>query len=165
MRERIWCFFIFSFKFLFLAFFFYQTKVYSSLTVWKFQRFQNYIALWDFAVVEMETYLFLENWEQMWILQEYLLNLSWFEHVECWVLIVSCFLINACNVSSRFLLGGGSIRRCISLRILKIMVGLKWWLWSLSIIVTTLTTEIWMISPTRIVRLRVWVMIGHLETV
>jgi len=39
--------------------------------------FRNYLQLhciapWDFVVVEMETYLSLENWEQMWILQEYL---------------------------------------------------------------------------------------------
>ena len=36
---------------------------------------------------------------------------------------------------------------------------------SLSIIVLTLPIEIWVISPTRVVCLRVWVMIGHLETV
>jgi len=32
----------------------------------------NYIALCDFVVVEMRTYLSPENWELMWILQEYL---------------------------------------------------------------------------------------------
>jgi len=51
------------------------------------------------------------------------------------------------------------------MRILKIMVCLKRWLWSLCIIVITLSTEIWVISPTMVVCLRVWVMIGPLETV
>jgi len=55
-----------------------------------------------------------------------------------------------------------SIRRWISIGILEIMVCLKWWLWSLCI---TLPTEIWVISPTRVIRLWVWVMIGPLETV
>jgi hypothetical protein len=35
----------------------------------------------------------------------------------------------------------------------------------LCIIVTTLPTEIWVISPTRVVRLRVWVMTWPLETI
>jgi hypothetical protein len=58
-----------------------------------------------------------------------------------------------------------SIRRCISMRILEIMVCLKRWLWSLCIIVIILPIEIWVISPTRVVCLLVWVMIGPLETV
>jgi len=76
--------------------------------------------------------------------------------VDCLLLFnecMQCFL----NIASR----RGNIRRCISMRILKIMV----WLWSLCIIVITLPIEIWVISPTRVVCLRVWVMIGPLETV
>jgi len=75
-------------------------------------------------------------------------------------------LFNECiqcliKISSR----RGNIRRCISMRILKIMVCLKWWLWSLCIIVITVLNKIWVISPTRVVCLRVWVMIRPLETV
>jgi hypothetical protein len=83
------------------------------------------------------------------------------------ILSVNCLLLfNECmqsflKISSR----RGNIRRCISIRILKIMVCLKWWLLSLCIIVTTLPIEIWVISLTRVVCLRVWVMIGPLETV
>jgi len=83
-----------------------------------------------------------------------------------WVLSVDCLLLfNECmqcflKISSR----RWSIRRCISMGILEIMVCLKWWLWSLCIIVITLSIEIWVISPTRVVYLRVWVMIGPLET-
>jgi len=77
-------------------------------------------------------------------------------------LSVDClFLFNECmqcflKISSR----RWSIRRCISMRILEIMVCLKRWLWSLCIIVITLPTEIWVISPTRVICLWVWVMIG-----
>jgi hypothetical protein len=46
---------------------------------------------------------------------------------------MQCFL----NISSR----RWSIRRCISMRILEIMVCLKWWLWSLCIIVITQCLE------------------------
>jgi len=35
-------------------------------------------------------------------------SLKFFMLWASWVLIVSCFLMNACNVSSRFLLGGGA---------------------------------------------------------
>jgi hypothetical protein len=70
---------------------------------------------------------------------------------------MQCFL----KISSR----RGSIRMCISIRILKIMVCLKWWLWSLCIIVTTLLTEIWVISPTRVIYLWVRILIWPLETV
>jgi hypothetical protein len=64
---------------------------------------------------------------------------------------MSCFL----KISSR----RRNTRRCISLRILKIMVCLKWWLWSFCIIVITLPTKIWIISLTKMVRLRVWIRI------
>jgi hypothetical protein len=62
---------------------------------------------------------------------------------------MQCFL----KISSR----RWSIRRCISIRILKIMVCLKRWLWSLCI---TLPTEIWVISPTRVVCLRYGLWLG-----
>jgi hypothetical protein len=58
-----------------------------------------------------------------------------------------------------------SIRRCIYMKILKIMMCLKWWLWSLCFIVTTFPIEIWMISPTRIIHLWVWIIIWLLKIV
>jgi hypothetical protein len=82
-------------------------------------------------------------------------------------LSVDClFLFNECmqcflKISSR----RWSIMRCISMRTLEIVVCLKRWLWSLCIIVITLLIEMWVISPTRIVCLRVWLMSGHLKSV
>jgi len=80
--------------------------------------------------------------------------------VDCLLLFNEC-MQSFLKISSR----RGNIRRCISIRILKIIVCLKLWLWSLCIIVTTLPTEIWVISPTGVICLWVWVMIGLLETV
>jgi len=80
--------------------------------------------------------------------------------VDCLLLFNEC-IQSFLKISSR----RGNIRRCISMRILKIMVCFKWWLWSLCIIVTTLPTEIWVISPTRVVCLWVWIMIWPLKTV
>jgi len=80
--------------------------------------------------------------------------------VDCLLLFnecMQCFL----KISSR----KGSIRRYISKKILEIMMCLKRWLWSLYIIVITFPTKICVISPTRVVYLRVWVMIGPLESV
>jgi hypothetical protein len=80
--------------------------------------------------------------------------------VDCLLLFnecIQCFL----KISSR----RWEIRRCISMRILEIMECWKRWLWSLCIIVITLPIEIWVISPTRVVCLRVWIMIEPLETV
>jgi hypothetical protein len=80
--------------------------------------------------------------------------------VDCLLLFnecMQCFL----KISSR----RWSIKRSISMRILESVVCLKRWLWSLCIIVTTLPTEIWVISLTRVVCLWVWVMIGPLKIV
>jgi hypothetical protein len=80
--------------------------------------------------------------------------------VDCLLLFnecMQCFL----KISSR----RGNIRRCISMRILEIMVCLKWWLWSLCIIVTTFPTKIWVISPTRVICLWVWILIWPLDIV
>jgi len=70
--------------------------------------------------------------------------------VDCLLLFnecMQCFL----KISFR----KANIRRCISMRNLKIMMHLKWWLWSLCIIVTTLPTEIWVIK-----RRQSWTIIG-----
>jgi hypothetical protein len=70
--------------------------------------------------------------------------------VDCLLLFNDC-IQSFLKISSM----RGNIRRCISMRILEIMVCLKRWLWSLCNIVITLSTEIWVISPTRVVCLRV----------
>jgi len=60
--------------------------------------------------------------------------------IDCLLLFnecMQCFL----KISSR----RWSIRRCISMRILEIILCLKWWLWSLCIITITLPTKIWVI--------------------
>jgi hypothetical protein len=118
--------------------------------------------LWDFSMVEMETYLLLKNESRC----EFCKSIFKIYHGLSKLSVDCLFLFNECmqcvlKISSRM----GSIRRCISMRILKIMVCLKWWLWSLFVIVITLPTKIWVIPPIRVVCLRVWVMIGSLETV
>jgi hypothetical protein len=80
--------------------------------------------------------------------------------VDCLLLFNECMQCFLKSSSRRW-----SIRRCKSMRILEIMVCLKQWLWSLCILVITLPIEIWVISATRVVRFRVWVMIGPLKTV
>ena len=57
--------------------------------------------------------------------------------VDCLLLFNECM---QCLLKISF--RRGDIRRCISMRILKIMVCLKWWLWSLCIVITTLQTKI-----------------------
>jgi len=80
--------------------------------------------------------------------------------IDCLLLFnecMQCFL----KISSR----RWSIRRYISMEILEIMMCLKQWLWSLCIVIISLPTKIWVISPTRVVYLWVWVMIEPLKTV